>query len=94
MNKKRSIKEVVKELGLPKGTQFDGFIVHLPESDEFLAMSIEDEYSEQRAWIPMPDMAHRYKSQEEAEAEVKKYDKGAVVCLLFDTGDQYIVSLP
>lgn len=36
--KERSLEEIKREFGLPATAKFLGYGVHLPESDEFLAM--------------------------------------------------------
>ena len=75
-------------------SKFLGYVVHLPHSDEFLAMSEEDEISEQRMWAKIPGMAIIYNNKKAAKKEAKSYGKGALVVKLFDAGDQYIVAQP
>lgn len=94
MIKDAYIKQIIKELELPSDTKFAGYVVHLPESDEFLASIEEDEYMENRMWSKIPDIAKCYKSLDKAKKEAKRYGKGANACVLLDTGPQYFVAAP
>lgn len=86
------IRQVIKDLGLPSETKFVGYVVHLPDSDEFLAMIEENEYLENRAWSKIPDLAKRYKSLDKARKEARRYGKGANACILLDAGEQYVLA--
>lgn len=86
-----AVEEAIKRLGLPEHTEFTGYVVHLPEADEFLSMFQNDKEHESWMWSKTPQMAKVYQSRKKAEKVAKIYGKGALVVLLFDTGDQYVV---
>jgi hypothetical protein len=83
------VNEAIQTMGLPPNTKAIGFAVHLPDSNEFLAMSEENDFVENRMWSKIPDLAKIFK-QQEAIIEAKKCGKGACVTLLLNTGPQYV----
>lgn len=88
---KMPVEEVIQELGLPEEARFVGYVVHLPESDEFLVKIKKQKGSEKRLWIQgVPDKAKVY-GWEKAVKQVVEYGKGAVVGYLFDLENQYMV---
>lgn len=87
-----NIKEIIKAFKLPKKSKFMGFVVHLPDSDEFLAFSEEkDGDMELRAFSKTPDHAHIFKDYEKALSESKSCSQWAIVCILIDMKKQWIV---
>lgn len=93
MREKIKIADLIKRLDLPQGTQFFGFVVHIPHSDEFLSYHSNNDFGEGYIWSKVPDLAHQFESQNKAEQFVKSYGKGSVVGLLFDLGDSYSLHL-
>lgn len=83
------ISELMKQFGLPEHAQFVGIVVHLPTSDEFLGFYESTPDAESYIWAKVPDLAHIFDTQKQAEKFVKSYGKGSVVGLLFDLGDSY-----
>lgn len=72
-----------------------GYVVHLPDSDEFLESKKDvGPGAEIRGWSKTPGSALTFKSRKKAQAEVDQYDKGAVVAELYDAGEQYLVAIP
>lgn len=88
---KIKISDLIKEHGLPENSKFIGFVVHLPDKDEFLADVEYHPGYENRMWSKVPDLAKLYKTQKKAEKEIKRYGKSACVAMLLDSGSQYIV---
>lgn len=84
-------KELIKELGLPENSMFLGYIVHLPNEDEFLAEFISTEVIEKRLFVKTPKLAKVYNDHRNAIRDSKKCKQKAEVCLLFDVGRQFIV---
>lgn len=91
MKEQIPVEEAIKRLGLPEGTTFEGYVVHLVESDEFLALHSDDGYQEGWGWAKTPSFAKVWESSKKAEKMARKYGKSAVVRLLFDIGEQYWV---
>lgn len=96
MIEQTSVEEAIARLGLPKGTTFEGYVVHLPKSDEFLAAQGDEKYqdgwiTQKRAWSKTPANAMVLKDYYEAELLAKSYGKNAEVKRLFDKGDEYYV---
>lgn len=86
-----SVEEIIRELNLPEDTHFVGHVVHLPESDEFLAKVKKTKSGAQRVWVKgSPGQAKIY-GFEKALKQVVDYGRGAVVAYLLDQGQQYIV---
>ncbi|MEJ1367061.1 MAG: hypothetical protein RPU35_02430 [Candidatus Sedimenticola sp. (ex Thyasira tokunagai)] len=94
MNENRELLNIVKEeLGLPDNTKFVGFVVHLPDTDEFLGDITRNRGIEKRMWSKVPDLAKIYKNRKKAEREAMSTGKGAVVGILLDIGDQYVFAI-
>lgn len=89
--KETPIATVIEELGLPEGTQYLGYVVHLPNEDEFLAYSKASAGMVQRAFAKSPAGAKVYKSYKKAVRDAKGCKQHAEPYLLFDLGDEYIV---
>ena len=87
----RTLADTIKELGLPSNTQCLGHIVHLEESDEFLAEESGDDTHQSYAWSKIPDLSKIWDSQLEAAKVAKEYGKSSVVALLLETENQYMV---
>ncbi len=86
------IKKFIEEAGLPSNTKFLGFVVHLPETDEFLKNVVYGKGFENREWASIPDLAKIYKIEKKAAKEVSNYGKNATVACLLDTGNQYVLA--
>lgn len=83
------IEEVIKECGLPDNTEFLGYVIHLPQSDEFLLKmkKIHNDGSNIKAWSKTPEICKRYQSYQKALKDCKKVGKGSKVCVLLDAGN-------
>ncbi|QCF28097.1 hypothetical protein [Hydrocarboniclastica marina] len=79
-------------MGVPLDAVLCGFVVHLPDSDEFLAMANESESVSAKAWVKTPERAYHYGHPEEAREAIRGYGKAeAVVCAVFDINDSLAV---
>lgn len=90
--KKTSTTEIIKELGLPEGSKCLGYVVHLPNEDEFLAYCKETHEMTQRAFSKTPNGAKVYKVYKKALRDAKGCNQKAETYLLFDIGSQLIVA--
>lgn len=87
------IEQVRAEFGLPESAEWLGYVVHLPESDEFLAHSKNTAMAALWGWAKTPLLAHRFDDFQAARKAAKDYGKGGVVvALLFDVGDKLYVA--
>ena len=86
------IQKILKEIDLPKTTKFKGYVVHMPESDEFLRTTKEIQSGVvANTWINDPEEALLFKKREKAIKVINGYDKNGVsLCLLLDSGPQLI----
>ncbi|WP_026470376.1 hypothetical protein [Alkanindiges illinoisensis] len=87
----RNLKDTIKELGLPDNTSFNGYVVHLPEPDEFLAKFEENNMMIKRAYARTPILAKKFDDVEEAIKIVNDLDYHAQVCVLLETDSQLII---
>lgn len=83
-----------RQLGLPAAAQFVGFGVHLPRTDEFLALARPGPGLDHWGWTPVPNYAIHFEGFADASRLAARYGKGAVVVYMFDLGDQYVVAKP
>lgn len=86
------IVEAIQQLGLPEGSQFLGYVVHLPDSDEFLASFEDTPEVTKRSFSQSPLLAKRYGDYHQALGESQACKQHAEPWLLFDTGDQLVVT--
>ena len=87
-----AVSEVIRELGLPENTKYLGYVVHLPQKDEFLAYTKETRVITERVFSKTPDAAKVYTSYDIALREAKACNQHAEPWLLFDVGNQYYVA--
>lgn len=88
---KYTIAELHEKYGLPENAVFCGYVIHLPESDEFLAELIINSSFTQRLFSKTPEMAKVFQTYKKAEKAGKHCKQRCNVGLLFDIGDQYYV---
>ncbi len=86
------ITRVLNEIGLPETTKYLGYVVHLPEEDEFL-MDIKETASKVlRRFAKLPEMAKRYQSLTKAKSDAKKCKQETLICYLFETQQRFYVA--
>jgi hypothetical protein len=83
-----SLAEVRKQLRLPESAEFLGYVVHLPVSDEFLALSQKGKGIAKRAFVQTPQLARLYDDYHAALRDAAECKQKAEVGVLFDVGDQ------
>lgn len=84
------IEDVIKELGLPENSEYMGYVIHLPETDEFLAKVKWDKHGSGSFMISKtPEIAKQYWNYKKALKDSERYGKNSKVCILFDAGDRY-----
>lgn len=85
------IEAVKKELGLPDTAKFLGYVIHLPDKDEFLADVKDDAIMKKWAWAKGPELALRFDNFKEAVKERNDCKGNPIIALLFDVDDKYYV---
>ena len=90
--KKVSISKIIKENGLPDYTVFDGYILQRVDTDEFLSIIHDNEFSCVFGWTPIPNLAKRFSQPHEPIVIAQEHlDKSMIVAGLFDVGFQNCV---
>ncbi|WPP02415.1 hypothetical protein SFA35_25830 (plasmid) [Pseudomonas sp. HR96] len=87
---RRDLNELREELGLPQDAQFHGYIIHIVESDEFLAEFKSTAFATSRSWTKNPGLARLFEHFIDAY-ELARVDSEIVVGL-FETQSQFIVA--
>jgi hypothetical protein len=88
-----SVEHIRKELGLPDDANPIGYVIHLPDQDEFVAEIIDNDMAFSVAYAKIPKMAKIYDEPELAIAEAKKITKHKLlVCVLFESAEQYMIN--
>lgn len=85
-----TIEEAKKRLNLPEGNEFRGYVINLPDTDEFLSTFEETEARVNTAYAKIPDLAkvfHSIESAVEVAEEITKHK--LLICLLFESDKQY-----
>jgi len=79
-------------MNVPRSAIMCGFVVHLPDRDEFLKSNTENDEMDLRTWSRTPENAIRYPNSQSAYDFVRGYDKNeAIVCILFELKKQYLI---
>lgn len=86
-----NIEVAIQELGLPAGSKFCGYIVHLPNEDEFIAEIKDSAAVTKRIFCKIPDIAKRYQDHKKAIKDAEGCKQQTEICLLFDVKNQYAV---
>ena len=86
-----SIETVKEELGLPDTAEFLGYVIHLPEKDEFIGGIKDDKFMKKWAWVKTPELALRFDDFKKAVKERGDCNGNPVIALLFDVDDKYYV---
>ena len=84
----------MKSFELPEGARVLGFVVHLPDSDEFLVVLEDSPDATLRMFVKgLPGYAKIYEKMQDAEREAAQCKQRAVVCLLAESESEFYVSL-
>lgn len=86
----RSLDEVREEYGVPAGAPFLGYIVHIPETDEFLASFKNGAHATARHWTRDPGLAMRFDHFPDAHSLAREGRE--IVVGLFETDTQFLVA--
>lgn len=90
---KSSIEEIIKELKLPSDTKALGYVIHLPEKDEFVANIKDTDDIFSVAYARLPEHAEVYDEPELAIEVAKKITKHKLlVCVLLEASKQYCIN--
>jgi hypothetical protein len=89
---KQRIRNIKESLGLNDATKFCGFVIHIPEKDEFIAKIEDNGFVKVIGYSPIPDYAIKYKRFDKAIKASTKCDKyKTVIGYLFDCGELHYV---
>ncbi|UQL68047.1 hypothetical protein [Acinetobacter baumannii] len=88
----RSVAEVLAELGLPKESTVKGYVIHLPEKDEFVAAINDNNISFSVAYARTPELAMIYDEPQKRFQTLKISKHKLLVCVLFETSNQYMIN--
>jgi len=85
--------ENLKEyLGLINEAKFCGFVIHIPENDEFIAKIEDNNFIKIIGYSAIPDFAIKYKRYDKAlKASTKCVKYKSVIGYLFDLGVHHYV---
>ncbi|MGZ8919141.1 MAG: hypothetical protein ACXW0T_13055 [Methylobacter sp.] len=85
------IEAVKEELGLPDTAEFLGYVIHLPDKDEFLGDVKDNAAMKSWAWVKTPELALRFDDFKKAVKERQDCKGNPIIALLFDVDDKYFV---
>ena len=90
--KQRSHEEILKTLNLPDNSIFLGYVINLPEQDEYLFTELSNDDSVFREYSRSPMLAKIYDDYHEALKSSNDVPKESIVCLLIETEDSFAVA--
>ena len=87
-----SLEEIIKRHNLPDDSEFKGYVVNLPESDEFLMLSNESSSVSSRIYSRSPETAKIYENFKEAAHVANSLSKfSRVGCVIVAGKKIYVV---
>lgn len=90
---KSSIEDVRKALDLPDDAQALGYVIHLPDPDEFVSDLVDNNEIFSVLYTKLPELAKIYDEPHDAIDDAKKITKhNLLVCVLFESSKQYFIS--
>lgn len=91
--KQSTIEEVRQALGLPDDAQALGYVIHLPDQEEFVSTIEDNESIFSVGYAKLPEMAKVYDQPDQAITDAKKIKKHKLlVCVLFESSKQYFIN--
>lgn len=90
---KSSIEDVRKALDLPDDAQALGYVIHLPDPDEFVSDLVDNNEIFSVLYTKLPELAKIYDEPHDAIDDAKKITKhNLLVCVLFESSKQYFIN--
>jgi hypothetical protein len=86
-----NIEEFIKEIDLPENSQFFGYVVNIPHSDEYLADIQYGDDVVNKTIAKIPALAKVFDDVEDALKARKEFSYPVDVCLMFETDQQFLV---
>ncbi len=86
-----NIQDFIRENDLPQNSNFLGYVVNIPHSDEYLADIHLDVGSFTKTIAKIPDLAKIFDNIEDALNAKKAFSYHVDVCLMFEADHQYLV---
>lgn len=86
-----NIEEFIKEIDLPENSQFVGYVVNIPHSDEYLADIQYGDDVVNKTIAKIPALAKVFDDVEDALKARKEFSYPVDVCLMFETDQQFLV---
>jgi hypothetical protein len=91
---KEKIKNIREMFNIPNSAKFCGFVIHIPENDEFIATIEDNNFVKIIGYSATPDFAIKYRRYDKAITASKRCDKyKTIIGYLFDLGERYFVAL-
>ncbi|HSI21627.1 MAG TPA: hypothetical protein VK959_01275 [Methylophilaceae bacterium] len=88
--RKRKLDELKRELGIPEGAEFCGYLIHHTENDEFIQAIEDTPLIVKRAFVKAPEEAMRFGRYMDANQFVRP-EKGENVVGLFAVDGRFVV---
>ncbi|APV37742.1 hypothetical protein [Acinetobacter soli] len=90
---KSSIEDVRKALDLPDDAQALGYVIYLPDPDEFVSDLVDNNEIFSVLYTKLPELAKIYDEPQDAIDDAKKITKhNLLVCVLFESSKQYFIN--
>lgn len=86
------IQNLFEELELPSTAKFKGYVIHLPEEDEFLHSIEETNVKTVKRFCKSPEHAKLYKRAKTASQEASKCTQSTEICYLIESEDKLLVT--
>ena len=88
----KPVSELIEELGLPANSKYLGYVIHCPDTDDYLAATPENAGVIKRVYVKTPEMALQYGDYSEVIQAAASISARTKIGILFDVDDKHIVA--
>ncbi len=90
---KLSLSELQNNLGLSSEAKVLGYVIHLPDNDEFVAKLVDTSTTFSVVYAKTPELALKYENVNHAIKDAEKITKHKLlVCVLLEDADKYCIN--
>ena len=87
-----TLNALLRELELSDSTKFSGYVIHLPDEDEFLHSIVETKVKTVRKFCDTPEHAKVYNTKISASKDAEKCKQRTDICYLLELDNQLMIT--
>lgn len=87
-----TLNALLRELELPDTTKFSGYVIYLPDEEEFLHSIVEAQDKTVRKFCDSPEHAKTYNTKLSASKDAEKCKQRTDICYLLELDNQLMIT--